>query len=148
MKLSKVIALLCAAVLLGCAAADRKPAPASEELVGSYHGYIDSFVAFLELKPDGEYECFVSPGMVDGCLNVVGSGVLMGSWDLADGSISFAPRPEPSDVDLSFQGATAVVSGEGILLTIAGGECLPADLERIEPYPELAPTDETSSLRR
>jgi len=79
-------------------------------------------IGYLELKPSGEYECFVVNGVtVDGCGTFVGAGLSRGAWSCREEAIAFDPVTEPEDLVLNLIGASAVPSEQGLVLT-AGGE--------------------------
>ncbi len=108
------VALL-VALLFGCASRERGPDLSRQQLAGSY-GNFYTYIGKLELETNGEYECLVLNGSVDGCLNVRGMGTSKGSWSLEEGRIAFIPVHEPSDLVVSLQGATAVPKDGGLLV--------------------------------
>jgi len=118
----RLLVLLLSLGLLGCAQAPEgrsggAPAQAlSVESIAGTYGPAEG-IASLELGTDGSFECLVLVGMTaDGCGTFEGAGVSEGRWTLRGETIAFEPRDEP-DLKVSLVGATAVVAGEGILLT-------------------------------
>ncbi len=108
--------------LTGCASLDPEPASREAEaagVVGSYGPWTP--IASLELQATGEYECLVLAWVTaDGCGTVEGNGTSCGSWRLSGGEIQFLPIAEARDLVLTFTGATAVPTKEGLLLTLEG----------------------------
>lgn len=82
-------------------------------------------IGFLVLYTNGEYECFVVNGMTaDGCGTFEGAGVSKGLWVLDNGTVTFVPLSEPSDLVVKLSQASATLSGAGLLLTIEGTDYL------------------------
>ena len=104
----------------GCFSGNAEPelrATTRADITGNYGD--SGSIGYLTLGADGTYECMVLNGMtVDGCGTVEGSGLSIGSWDFEGGSVSFVPVHEPDDLVVKLAGASAVPSGNGLVLTI------------------------------
>jgi hypothetical protein len=99
-----------------------QPRPTLARFAGSYHGPA-GHVGSLDLDASGTYECFVVNGMsAAGCADFVGAGLSRGLWVLDGSSIALTPTMESKDLVISLAGSTAVLSDEGLVLTIDGLE--------------------------
>jgi hypothetical protein len=96
--------------------------PEVDTLVDNYGSFV-GHIGSLSLLEDGKYTCWVLNGATsDGCLSVVGSGSSQGTWGLEGDIIAFNPTSETNRLVLTFRGATALLTVEGVLLRIGDFE--------------------------